>query len=204
MRCDHLPSTVSFRPDIGEAVMVFVGLAFGSSSLVIEAGNDGGVAVRVDVHIRLLGEVYVHGRIGGVGDVTLFAVGVSVLNGDDEIFRQEGREDVDIAFAVGVSPSLLKTEDIAALRSFLSRGRRYQEANANSDDCQDVQAHESLVTQFRAFCQVDSWLPGGEKIAAATCKRGFRLSGVVGEQKSHFFRSGRLTRKKNAWVGYPG
>ena len=51
MRCHDLPLADGFHPDVGQAVVVLVGLAVGFSLLVVGAGDDRGVAVETDLEI---------------------------------------------------------------------------------------------------------------------------------------------------------
>ena len=120
VRSDYLPAAVGFNPYIGEAVVVFVGLAPGSSFFMIVAGDDDGVSVRVHVHISLLGHFHVHRTIGAVSDVTFFAIGAAILDGNYKILGEQGRQNVDVAIAISFGPFLRKPEGAVVLGCFLS------------------------------------------------------------------------------------
>jgi hypothetical protein len=48
VRCDNLPPAVNVHPDIGETVVIFVGLTFGDTFFVIRASDDSRVAMHSD------------------------------------------------------------------------------------------------------------------------------------------------------------
>jgi hypothetical protein len=97
---DKAPPAVVVHPYVGEAIAVFVRLAFLDALFVICAGDHCSVAVHANLEIGHIRYLHVHGRVSSVGDISRLAEGASILNRDDVVVGEQ-RE-----FIVAMSPRL--------------------------------------------------------------------------------------------------
>src|SRR5437868_8891591 len=89
VRGDELPSAGDIHPDIGEAVAIFVRLAFGGAFLVVAASDYGNVAVHADFDVAYFGHIYVHVGVADVRDVSSLAVNTAIFDGHDHVLVQQ-------------------------------------------------------------------------------------------------------------------
>lgn len=92
MRGDQTPLTRFLHPDVGKAVVIVVRPLTINAFFVIDAGDDGCVAVHANSQLRDLYEFYTGRSAGAVGKVAGLAVGTAVFKGDDEIIVKNGGE----------------------------------------------------------------------------------------------------------------
>jgi len=120
------PLAVGVDPGVGHAVVVFVGLAFSLAFFVVRAGDDGDIAADTDPLLQYFGNVDLGIRVAGVRDVADLAVGAAVLDGDDEIFGEQGTHGGDVALPVGVAPRFLERRDFGGRVGLLFGEREHR------------------------------------------------------------------------------
>jgi hypothetical protein len=82
VRGNHLPSRVEIHPNIGETVMVFVGLPFNCSLLMIRPSHHGRVSVDANFEVCHIGDFYKRRATACMGDVTSLAVRSAILDSE--------------------------------------------------------------------------------------------------------------------------
>src|SRR5579862_336562 len=136
VRRQHSPSVPNSHPNIGQPVMVLVGLAVGASGLVISPGHDRNIATPHSYpQIREFGDFDFRRRIGAVRDVPGLTVDVAVLDRDHELFGQQRRQNIDFPFLVRFRPFLLKLAHLRCRSGVLlrSNANRTQKKHAERE-----------------------------------------------------------------------
>jgi len=102
VRGDQAPLARFLHPDVGETVVIIVGLLAIDALFVINARHDGGVSVQADLHLGDLNDFYPGRGTGAIGKVASLAVGAAVFKRDDEVFIENRRENLDFVMLIAI------------------------------------------------------------------------------------------------------
>jgi len=65
-----------------------------------------------DLEVGKFRDLDPNARVGTVADIASFAEGAAILDGNDEILRQQRRQNIDLSLLIGFRPSLFKFANV--------------------------------------------------------------------------------------------
>ena len=149
VRCDDLPLTCRLHPDIRETIVILVVLALRSARLMVRARNHSDIPVHVYAEFRQLCQFYVYGSVRAMADIAFFSVGISIFDGDGEVFSQQRRQQADVTLLVGFGPFLFQCENFCAVGRRLCHSQNWQaDKKAESKFMHSKDPAQLFIAQF--------------------------------------------------------
>ena len=122
------------------------------AALKANLSGDRRVAVHAHLQFGHLCHLHSHRSIRSMADVSHLPVCAPILDGNDEVFRQQGRQNPDVTLFVSLGPSLFHLYDFFGIRWLLLRHREecYTAQESGNNGTRSLCAHVHLSHSLKA------------------------------------------------------